>query len=190
MATKIPEYPPVYQLKITLDGIIPPIWRRILVYGDVKLYKLHKILQAVMGWENYHLHLFNVDDVIYAYPSPEDPWPMKTKNEKRARLADVAPEEKTEIGYEYDLGDSWKHTIVVEKILYPHDGLECPVCLEGERSAPPEDCGGKSGYKTFLEAISDPNHPDHDWMLEWVGGEFDPERFDLENINKLLAKVR
>jgi hypothetical protein len=190
MAIKIPEYPPVYQLKITLDGIKPLIWRRILVSGDVKLYKLHKILQAVMGWENYHLHLFTVDDVIYAYPSPDDPWPMETKNERRARLSDVVPDEKTKFDYEYDLGDSWHHIVLVEKILYSEEGLERPVCLEGKRCAPPEDCGGKSGYRTFLKAISDPNHPDHEWLLEWAGGEFDPERFDLEKVNGLLAKIR
>lgn len=189
MAIEIPEYPPVYQLKITLDGIMPPIWRRILV-GDVTLYKLHKILQAVMGWENYHLHRFTVDNVIYAYPSPEDPWPMETKNEKRARLSLVAPDEKTRFDYEYDLGDSWKHIILVEKILFPQEGLERPVCLEGKRSAPPEDCGGTSGYDAFLKAISDPTHPDHDWLLEWAGGEFDPERFDLAEVNRLLGKIR
>lgn len=80
--------------------------------------------------------------------------------------------------------------LLVEKILYPEEGLECPICLEGERSAPPEDCGGKSGYEAFLKAISDITHPDHDWMLEWAGGQFDPEKFDRDNINKLLAEVR
>jgi hypothetical protein len=190
MATKNPERPTVYQLKVTLDDIRPPIWRRILVNGNATLYKLHLILQAVMGWENYHLHLFTIGDVVYAYPSPDDPWPIKTSDERQAKLFKVAPLEKIRFKYEYDLGDSWNHTILVENILFPEKNLEHPVCLKGKRSAPPEDCGGIGGYHDFCKAISNPRHPEHDNLLEWAGGEFDPERFDLDQINGLLGKIR
>ena len=190
MARKIPERPQVYQLKVAMNSIEPIIWRRILVNGDINLYKLHKVLQAVMGWEDYHLHIFNVDDVTYAIPSPEDPWPRETKNEKRARLNDVVPDELGSLEYVYDLGDNWHHTIVVEKILSSDEGLERSVCLEGKRSAPPEDCGGVGGYQKFCEAISNSRHPEHDYYLEWVGGAFDPEKFDLDEVNSLLSKVR
>jgi hypothetical protein len=115
---------------------------------------------------------------------------MDTKNERRARLSDVVQDEKTRFDYEYDLGDSWHHIILVEKIRYPEEGLERPVCLEGKRSAPPEDCGGTSGYRTFLKAISNPKHPEHESLLVWAGGEFDPERFDLDKVNGLLVKIR
>jgi hypothetical protein len=190
MARKIPERPQVYQLKVTMKGIKPLIWRRILVSGDINLYKLHKVLQVIMGWENYHLHIFELDGITYAIPSPEDPWPMETKNEKRARLNDVLPEEQDRMEYVYDLGDNWHHAIVVEKILSSDEGLERPVCLDGKRSAPPEDCGGVGGYEDFCKAIINPRHPEHDYLLKWVGGEFDPERFDLDEANRLLSKIR
>ena len=181
---------PIYQLKVTLEDIKPPIWRRIQVRGDVTLFKLYKILQAAMEWEDYHLHQFIVGEDYYAIPSPEDPWPMETKNEKRAKLFQVAPVEKARFIYEYDFGDSWRHKILVEKILPPERDLEHPICLAGKRSRPPEDCGGIGGYYEFLEAISDPKHPEHEDMLDWAGGEFDPERFDKDEVNRLLSKIR
>jgi hypothetical protein len=187
---KEPEAVPVYQLKVTLDGIKPPIWRRIQVRGDVSLFKLHKIIQTAMGWEDYHLHQFMVGEDCYAVPSPEDPWPMETKNEKRAKLYQIAPAEKTRFIYEYDFGDSWYHEILVEKILPPRREQEHPLCLAGKRSRPPEDCGGIGGYYEFLEAISDPKHPDHENMLDWAGEDFDPEMSDIEEINRLLSKMK
>ncbi|MGD0953713.1 MAG: plasmid pRiA4b ORF-3 family protein [Methanotrichaceae archaeon] len=187
---KKPEAVPVYQLKVTLNDIKPPIWRRIQVRGDVTLFKLHKVLQAAMEWEDYHLHQFIVGEDYYAIPSPDDPWPMETKNEKRAKLFQIAPAEKARFIYEYDFGDSWRHDILVEKILHPEHVLEHPVCLAGKRYRPPEDCGGIGGYYEFLEAIRDPKHPDHEGMLDWAGGDFDQERFDMEEINRLLSKIK
>jgi hypothetical protein len=187
---KEPEPVHVYQFKITLDGIKPPIWRRIQVRGDVSLFKLHKIIQAAMGWEDYHLHQFIVGEDYYAIPSPDEPWPMETKNEKRAKLFQIAPAEKARFIYEYDFGDSWYHDILVEKILHPEGEQKHPVCLSGRRSRPPEDCGGISGYCEFLEAVSDPKHPDHEDMLAWAGVDFDPERFDKEKINSLLSRIK
>src|SRR5271157_3299373 len=95
---KKPEAVPVYQLKVSLNDIKPPIWRRIQVRGDVTLFKLHKVLQAAMEWEDYHLHQFIVGEDYYAIPSPDDPWPMETKNEKRAKLFQIAPAEKARAG--------------------------------------------------------------------------------------------
>jgi hypothetical protein len=185
-----PELIPIYQLKVTIADIRPPIWRRLLVRGDVTLFKLHKILQAAMEWQDYHLHQFIVGEDYYATPSPDDAWPREAKNEKRAKLFQIAPVEKARFIYEYDLGDSWRHNILVEKILHPEQELEHPVCLAGKRSRPPEDCGGIGGYYHFLKAISDPKHPEHEDMLNWAGGEFDPERFDKEEINHLLSKIK
>ena len=181
---------PTYQLKVTIADIRPPIWRRLQVRGDVTLFKLHKILQAAMEWQDYHLHQFIVGEDYYAIPSPDDAWPREAKNEKRAKLFQVAPAEKARFTYEYDFGDSWRHKILVEKILHPELELEHPVCLAGKRSRPPEDCGGVGGYEEFLEIISDPKHPEHEDTLVWAGEEIDPERFDKEEINRLLSKIR
>lgn len=180
-----------YQLKVTLEGIRPPIWRRIQVRGDITLHKLHRILQIVMNWEDYHLHRFIVGEEQYSEISKEsDILADEFKNEKKALLNKIAPEEKNKFIYEYDFGDSWYHDILVEKIIRIEEDFMHPVCLKGKRASPPEDCGGVGGYYHLLEAISDPRHPDHDYLLDWVGGEFDPEKFDRDEINRQLSKIK
>ena len=178
---------PIYQLKVTLKNSRPPIWRRIQVSGDVTLAKLHRILQEVMGWTDSHLHHFFINDVRYAVPHPDD-W-EETLNEARYKLRDLA-EERAKFTYEYDFGDSWEHDILVEKIAPPEPGVHYPVCLKGKGACPPEDCGGIYGYLQLLEALQNPDHPEHDDMLEWIGGEFDPEAFDLDGVNQALRSIR
>jgi hypothetical protein len=179
---------PIYQLKVTLDESKPPIWRRILVPGDVTLEKLHYIIQVAMGWTNSHLHQFMVGQTYYGEPHPD--YGFEMKNERRARLNQIASREGSRFRYEYDLGDSWLHDLLVEKILEPEPGQWYPVCIEGKRACPPEDVGGVWVYAGFLEAIGDPDHPEHEDYLEWIGGEFDPEEFDLEETNEMLRKLR
>lgn len=180
--------PAVYQLKVTLRDSKPPIWRRIQVPATISLYKLHHILQVAMGWTDSHLHQFIVGNTYYGVPDPE--WDLDVKNEQRVKLNQIAPQEQAKFTYEYDFGDSWLHEIVVEKIMPPEEGQHYPVCIKGRRACPPEDCGGIWGYDSFVEAIRDPSHPEHDEMLEWVGGEFAPEAFDLEAVNQQLARIR
>ena len=115
---------------------------------------------------------------------------MDVKNEKQVTLSEVAPGVKKTFTYKYDFGDSWLHGILVEKLLEPEPGVRYPLCLQGERACPPEDCGGVWGYEDFLEAIRDSQHPEHEYLLEWVGGHFDPEDFDLESINRQLKGLR
>lgn len=183
-----PQSPPgpdaIYQLKVTLRGIRPPIWRRIQVRGNVTLAKLHDILQVAIGWSDYHLHEFTVGASHYGVPDPDDSY--EVKQERRARLNLVAPREKARFAYEYDFGDSWEHQVLVEKILPPEPGGRYPRCVAGKRACPPEDVGGIPGYEEFLEAIRDQQHEEHEAMLEWVGGEFDPEEFDLDQVNLAL----
>ncbi len=174
----------VYQLKITLRGSKPPIWRRTQVRGDTTLAKLHVIFQIVMGWTNSHLHQFIVHGAEYGVPDPD--YDMDIEDEKRVKLGELIFAEKEKLIYEYDFGDSWEHEILVETILPIEKGLHYPICLKGKRACPPEDCGGIWGYSEFLEAIEDVNHPEHDDMLEWIGGEFDSEEFDVESINREL----
>ncbi len=180
----------VYQLKVTLDGIKPSIWRRIQVRGDITLFKLHKILQVVMGWQNYHLHQFLINGESYSVISIEaDMLGDDFKDEKRFRLSRIIPGEKFKFTYEYDFGDGWDHTILVEKILQTAEELKAPVCLDGKRSAPPEDCGGEGGYHDVLKALRNPSHPDNAELLEWLDG-YDPEYFDANVVNEKLAKIR
>ena len=178
----------IYQLKITLRGSRPPIWRRVLVPGNFSLYKLHKVLQVAMGWTDSHLHQFIIDGRYYSVPSPDDWEPVI--DERRYSVNRIAFREKTRFIYEYDFGDSWEHLIVAEKILMPEPGVKYPQCTAGKRACPPEDVGGIYGYDDFLEAIRDSRHKEHESCLEWVGGEFDPEELDLDQINRELRRIR
>jgi pRiA4b ORF-3-like protein len=179
---------PVYQLKVTLAGSRPPIWRRLQVSGDVTLGQLHRILQIVMGWEDVHLHLFASGRTVYRDPEPE--LGFESRDEWKFRLREVLKRERERLRYEYDFGDGWEHSILVEKILLPGVGSERPVCLAGKRHCPPEDSGGILGYERLLAILRDPSHPEHQEMAEWVGEELDPEEFDLEAVNRALARLR
>jgi hypothetical protein len=178
----------IYQIKVTLKSAKPPIWRRILVPANTNLLKLHDILQIVMGWEDYHLHLFKFENAIYCSPFDDDGgW--DTLDEADYKLSEVIHGEGQSFVYEYDFGDSWKHVLRVEKILSSEAGVHYPVCLKGKGACPPEDVGGVWGYVAFIDAISDPDHPEHDEYLEWVGGEFDPDHFDLQEVNAELRGI-
>lgn len=183
----------VYRLKVTLKGSKPPIWRRLEVPGDITLAKLHQILQVAMGWTDSHLHSFKIGETYYQEPAP-DFYPefslAEAKDEKRFKLQQVAFREKMKILYEYDFGDSWEHEILVEKILPMMEERRHPICLKGAGACPPEDIGGVWGYYDFLEIMQDPKHPEHENMVEWVGGHFDPDEFNLDEINKQLRKIR
>lgn len=186
MPSKKHDDSPVYQLKVTLKGSKPPIWRRIQVRGSTRLSTLHEILQIVMGWTDSHLHQFIVGDVYYGIPDPEWDWGAEIKNEQRVQLGQIVSGVKDKFIYEYDFGDSWEHELVVEKALSAEAEVAYPVCLTGKRACPPEDVGGIWGYDNFLEALRDPRHPEHEEYIDWIGGEFDPETFDCEEINRAL----
>jgi len=179
----------VHQLRVSLYNVSPPVWRRIQVPSNITLLRLHRLLQIVMGWSDYHLHQFLLGEVTYAIPDPEedDFFDFHPRDERRARLDKVLPEVGDSMVYEYDFGDGWQHKIVVEKVQPPEESVQYPRCISGRRACPPEDCGGPYGYPEFLEALHDPNHPEHQMYSDWIGGEFDPEEFDLQEINRALA---
>jgi len=176
----------IYQIKISLIGAKPPIWRTFLVPSDLRLDAFHDVIQIVMGWTDSHLHQFIANNVFYGIP--DDEFGMEIENEAKFKLFHLLKKEKDTIKYEYDFGDSWEHKILLEKIFPFDTKTALPVCIKGKRACPPEDCGGIWGYEDLLETISNPKHPDHEDMLDWLGGEFDPEEFDLEEINRDLAK--
>jgi hypothetical protein len=181
---------PIYQIKVTLEDSKPPIWRRLLVRSDVTLAELHDIIQAAFGWWDYHLHQFIVGETYFGVPDPDYEDYLEMNDEQDVTLRQVAPREGHKFRYEYDFGDSWLHQMLVEKILPPEPGQDYPVCIQGRRARPPEDVGGMWGYYHFLQAIQDPDHEEHDEYLEWVGGAFDPEAFNLVEVNQALAALR
>ncbi len=178
------------QLKITLKDIKPPIWRRVLVDESMTLLQLHDLIQTVFSWENYHLHLFKIGQETFVNPPDWEEDAYRHEDGGEFQLRDFVPgliPEGSKFSYTYDLGDGWEHQILVEKILPKDPKVRTPVVLKGRRACPPEDVGGSWGYERFLEIVQDPNHPEHDQYMIWVGGSFDPEAFDLDAANQRLA---
>lgn len=182
---KTPEPETVYQLKVTLAGSKPAIWRRLLVPGAIRLSSLHDVLQIAMGWGNCHLHEFRADGLSYG--TPEEDWGSDVLREGKFTLDAVLTREKQRMEYVYDFGDDWRHKIVVEKIRPRVAGEVLPRCVKGAGACPPEDCGGIWGYASLLETLADPSDPEYAEMMEWAGGPIDPEHFDIEAVNKALA---
>ncbi len=169
------DFQVICQLKVTLRDSEPPIWRRFEVSHDLTLNKLHNILQVVMGWENAHLYDF---------------YKGRERLSKSLRLSQAASGARSKFIYLYDMGDGWDHEIVVEKILKDRERISHPVCLEGRRACPPEDCGGIYGYAEMLDAVRDPDHPDREHWVEWIGDDFDAEAFDLDAVNRRLKRYK
>jgi hypothetical protein len=178
-----------YQLKVTLEDTRPPVWRRLLMPAGATLADLHDAIQACMGWQDYHLHQFIVGDEYYGLPDPEYEGSVDMQDESLVSLGEIIPGQGFRFRYEYDFGDSWLHEILVEEIKPADPVRRYPVCTGGRRACPPEDVGGSGGYEYFLEAIRNRRHPEHEEMLAWAGGSFDPEAFDLEEANASLRSV-
>jgi hypothetical protein len=176
----------IYQLKVTLQGIRPPVWRRIQVWEDTRLSLLHQIIQRLFNWMDCHLHQFTVGRTRFGVPSAQDAWfGRKVMDEQLTPVNRVLTRLRDSILYEYDFGDSWVHKLELEAILEPEAGVAYPHCLAGARNGPPEDVGGVYGYARYLEALADQSHPEHEALLEWYGP-FDPERFSVGAINASL----
>jgi len=177
------------QLRIELAGLNPAIWRRVVVPDAMTLPKLHRVIQAAMGWSDSHLHEFEIGGKRYGTPDPDWGAGDAVTSEKRATLAGCLAGAKS-FRYIYDFGDNWEHLIKVEKSLPLDAHPLCPLCLAGANACPPEDVGGPPGYIDFLDAVADTLHPEHENMLDWCGGEFDPEAFDLDRTNKQLRRIK
>lgn len=224
----------ILQLKAVLRGIRPLIWRRFLVEDSISFEDLHRIIQTVMGWDNYHLYEFNIGNEAISCEeegfnaaeagfkklsaSPEfrkmlkqldptkgpvtldvnkmnkilkDMKKTKPKYDTAAQINKLITSEQQKFGYTYDFGDSWRHVITVENIFEPESGKAYPICVDGERSCPPEDCGGVSGYEELLKIKKDKNHPEYEEkIVDWLGEDFDPKEFNTEEVNRKLNRKR
>ncbi len=180
----------LFQLKIDLKGTTPPIWRRVLVSSEMSLLELHDVIQSVFGWEDVHLFIFEIGPFKFVnYPDWEND-AYQFQSAEDAVLGDLIPKYVPQGGkfvYRYDMGDGWEHEIVVEEIQLESE-LEklSPICVSGKRACPPEDVGGIGGYSNFLKVLKDPSHKEHESYLDWIGGSFDPEEFDLGDVNSRL----
>jgi len=193
MATKSNETAEeIYQIKVTLLGTKPPIWRRLLVPADLTLAQLHNALQSAMGWDDEHMHEFRVGQRRFGRPEPVDPFMRmpRVESERTARLSAVLGRAGAKIIYTYDFGDSWEHSIVLEKQLPADPNTTYPVCMDGQLACPPEDCGGIPGFYDLLDALDDPSHERHEELSDWIGEDFDPQAFSLDLVNRKLAPKR
>lgn len=177
----------VFQLRIRLVDIEPVVWRRLLVPGGARLDKLHRIFQAAMGWQDYHLHSFEIGGSLYG--THIDDYPEEELDERTVTV-ERASKESRSFSYEYDFGDGWSHEIAVEKSWRTPQAPKWAVCLDGGGACPPEDCGGPGGYADLLDILADPTHDEYEHMLGWAGGLIDPEEFDLALVNARLQSVR
>lgn len=188
----------VYQFKIALEGIKPPIWRRIQVPENYTFWELHVAIQDAMGWADYHLHEFEVyspekrEKVKIGIPQEgdeDDFLPEKeTEDEPKVlagwehKIADYFTQENKTAAYLYDFGANWQHAVELEKVLPRDKGVKYPVCVGGERACPPEDCGGPYSYEELLEIVKDPTHEEYEEKRDWLGGDFDPDHFDPKEV--------
>jgi hypothetical protein len=186
------------QLKITLRHTKPVIWRRVLVPHDIKLSKLHHVIQDAMGdWDNSHLHSF-FDGEDYYQPIFKDSLfggdDDDCKNEAKYHLSDVLPAEGAQLLYTYDFGDNWEHDIILEKLIPAATRLTRAEVIAGQNACPPEDCGGAPGYRGLLKTINNPKHPEYEDLREWFGLDegdiYDPVAYDLAAANNELRRLK
>jgi hypothetical protein len=173
----------VHQFLIVLSNTEPLVWRRIQVPEDYSFWDLHVAIQDAMGWLDYHLHEFTVADVekgrVIRLGIPDEDFPDERPciPDWEVLVSDYFRDGSPAL-YRYDFGDGWHHAVIDEGIADAEPALGYPRCLGGANARPPEDCGGTTGFEQFKRAISDPDHPEHEEYLVWVGGHYDPEAFD------------
>jgi hypothetical protein len=173
----------ILRFHVELNGISPSIWREVEVPATYSFWDLHVAIQDAMGWLDYHLHAFRVDtgggkSVSIGIPDLE----LFDDTEELAGWEISVTDHFNEPGqtcqYEYDFGDGWDHTVQLVGIMMREKGRRYPRCIDGARACPPEDCGGIWGYHELLEVVADPTNEEHESMLEWLGGHYEPEFFD------------
>lgn len=184
MFARLPDFGDAFALRITLRDIEPAIWRTVIVPAEMSLGELHQVIQIAFGWQDSHLHDFEVGDIRFGMVDVEDE--LFAVDEHAAPLGAVA-REGSRFAYRYDFGDDWEHDVVVESVIA--NGAQGIVCSGGARACPPEDSGGTHGYANVLRVLANPADDEFASMKEWVGRRFDPERFDIAAVNERLATL-
>lgn len=182
----------IVEVKITLREVELQVTRRVHVPADYSLRRIHDVIQAVMGWYDMHLHEFKVGEKTYGLPDLEGElsFGVRIYDDRNIKLGKLIERGVREFTYTYDLGDDWQHDVEVVQTLAPEQGVDYPVLLDWSGACPPEDVGGPPGYAEFLDAISDPQHERHEELIEWSGGDFDPQFLDLEVVEVMLGRIR
>lgn len=179
---QVAEYDSVLRFEIVLDDIEPRVWRRVEVSARYSFWDLHVAIQDAMGWQDSHLHEFRISKsggamVRIGIPDDEFPEERPTLAGWTTPLVEYLSSKRAICEYLYDFGDSWRHRVTFEESSARVAGVSYPRCVDGARACPPEDVGGPPGYADFLHAVLDRHHEQHDEMLRWAGGSFDPAAF-------------
>ena len=182
----------IIQLKVSLEGSDPLIWRTLLINRETTFFELHHIIQLAMGWKNYHLFEFNLDGyrVGMIEENEEGYGSNQLLDANKTLLTDIISLEKDRFHYNYDFGDYWMHEVTVEKLLPKEEKTVYPVCVNGELNCPPEDCGGIGGFYNMLKILQDKRHPEYKDMRTWIGKKYDPLAFDTVKVNKQLKQLK
>jgi hypothetical protein len=188
MARKVTE---CYQLKVVLKDIRPMVWRRVHVPVDIHLDDLHLVLQAAFSWTNSHLHSFNFDDQVYSTSyEPGDLTELNMLDDRGIPLSSLVNTPGQTFSYTYDFGDDWHHIVTLEKQLTGDSFRKYPLCSEGMRAAPPEDCGGPPGFAQLRRIMKNPAHPEYQSYYEWIGYPYFPDLCDIACFDRRLSKLR
>ena len=172
----------ILKLRIKIPDIEPEIWREILIKNDITFKKLHEIIQLSFGWTNSHLYNFDVNGILFSMPDKEfENNDLDAKN----KITEFLIEKGQKALYTYDFGDYWEHEIEIVDVLKKEKGIRYPKCLDGRRNGPPEDCGGIPGYEDVIDALTSKDKSEYEDLLEWLG-DYDPEKFDIDKINKAI----
>ena len=179
----------VYRLYVFLLDIAPPIWRRVELSSETSLAQLHKVLQAALGWQDYHLHEFEIGNQRYGVPDTDYDSPGEVVKDSTVKLSRALPRKGASLLYTYDFGDGWAHSVVLEDIVPMEPDTKFPRVVDGARACPPEDSGGPCGYAELVEILAKPRHKEHRQMREWAGKNFAPEKFSARDANLLLKQT-
>ena len=175
----------ILKLRITILDIMPKIWREILIENDITFEELHKIIQIAFGWTNSHLYGFNINGTLFSVPDEEfesNNWDVNNK------ITEFLFFKGHKCIYTYDFGDNWEHEIEIIDIL-DRENIQYPKCIAGERNSPPEDCGSIPGYEEIIEALKNKNKSEYQDILDWLG-DYDPEKFNIDEVNKAILSVK
>jgi Plasmid pRiA4b ORF-3-like protein len=190
----------LYQFKVTLNEIMPPIWRRIQVPANYSFWDLHVAIQDAMGWLDYHLHAFRIKQRnrrnLIEIGIPDDDVGDNVIPGWKANVADYLLEPGALCSYEYDFGDGWVHEVLLEGILLKEPGEKYPKCIDGQGACPPEDCGGVDGYTDLLQILGNQKHREYQETVDWLKGHaknyypFESDHFDPREVQFWDPKKR
>ncbi len=174
-------------LRMVVVGTQPRVWRRLLVRETMWLSRLHDSIQIAFDWFDYQTHLFAMDDLRFGNPVKRDD--LVVEDDRDVTLLDLNLANRDRMTYEYLIGEGWKVEVRLEKTAAAAKGAHYPLCVAGERSGPPEDCGGLEAFHDMLSCLKEPESDLGREWLSWLGPEYDPNACDLTKINAALRKL-